>query len=75
MATPDFVLCLECDTPVYEFDWRDGEIKEALCPTCGNEEVDHFAHPEEIEELEESWSARRQSERSYYPKSKGGRPR
>lgn len=71
MAQPDYVLCLECDTPVYVFDYRDGQIKQAECPTCGNEELEHFALPEEIEELEESWAARRSSERSYYPRSKG----
>jgi hypothetical protein len=75
MASPDYVLCLECDTPVYVFEWRDGEIKEALCPSCGNEELDHFAAPDEIEELEQSWSARRQGQRTYYPRAGGQQPR
>ena len=74
MSGPDFVLCLECDTPVYEFLIREGDLKEAFCSACGNEELEHFARPEEVEELEESWSARRHGARSYYPRSKGGAP-
>jgi hypothetical protein len=56
---------------VYVFDWRDGEIKEAECPACGNEEVDHFASADDIDELEQSWSARRNAQRSYYTRKPG----
>ena len=49
MASPDYLVCLECDTPCYEFDWEDGEIKEAVCRTCGNEDPEQFASPEDLE--------------------------
>ena len=34
MDTPDYIICLECDTPVYTFDWDGIRIAEA-----------EFAHP------------------------------
>jgi hypothetical protein len=52
MASPDFVICLECETPCYVFEWHDGSITEALCTTCGNDDTDQFALPEDLEELE-----------------------
>ena len=35
-STPEYVICLDCETPCYEFEWDDGEISEVLCLTCGN---------------------------------------
>ena len=26
--TPDYLICLECESPVYVFEWKDGVIKE-----------------------------------------------
>lgn len=52
MASPDFVICLECETPCYMFEWTDGQLTEVLCGTCGNDDTDQFAAPEELEELE-----------------------
>jgi hypothetical protein len=49
MASPDYLYCLECDTPCYDFEWDEGVIKEALCASCGNEDVEQFALPEDIE--------------------------
>jgi hypothetical protein len=51
MAGPDFLICLECDTPVYTFDWADGKVVEALCPMCGNDDPATFASEEELEEM------------------------
>lgn len=52
MASPDFVICLECETPCYMFEWTDSQLTEALCGACGNDDTDQFAAPEEFEELE-----------------------
>ncbi len=49
--TPDYIICLECDTPSYVFEWRDDKVTEALCSTCGNEDPEQFATEEEYEEL------------------------
>jgi hypothetical protein len=51
MATPDYLICLECETPSYVFEWRDGKVIEALCQTCGNEDLESFATEEEYEAL------------------------
>ncbi|HEX3127807.1 MAG TPA: hypothetical protein VH394_10785 [Thermoanaerobaculia bacterium] len=51
MASPEYVICLDCETPCYEFEWNDGEITEVLCTTCGNDHPDQFVLPEDFEEL------------------------
>lgn len=53
MSTPDFVICFDCESPVYTFEW-DGEgakVKEAVCPTCGNDQPNMFSTEEELEEM------------------------
>ena len=49
--TPDYVLCLECESPCYVFEWKDGTIKEAVCEMCGNDDVQNFATEDEYEDL------------------------
>lgn len=51
MAHPDFVICLECETPVYTFEWQDGHVTEALCMTCGNDDPGSFATEDEFDEM------------------------
>jgi hypothetical protein len=52
MSAPEFLICLNCETPCYTFEWEDGELKEALCVTCGNEDAEQFATSEEAEALQ-----------------------
>lgn len=51
MSAPDYVICLECEAPVYIFEWRDGKVLEAVCTVCGNEDVSCFATEDEYEAL------------------------
>lgn len=51
MASPEYLICLDCETPCYVFEWEDGELKEALCQACGNDEPDQFALPEDYDEM------------------------
>jgi hypothetical protein len=51
MSTPDFVICLECESPIYTFEWDGSKVKEALCPTCGNDQETLFSTEEEYEEM------------------------
>jgi hypothetical protein len=51
VAEPDYLICLECETPVYVFDWREGRVLEVVCPTCGNEDPSNFATEDEIDEM------------------------
>ncbi len=51
MAQPDYVICLECETPVYAFEWADGHVVEVTCPICGNEDSASFATEDELDEM------------------------
>ena len=50
MARPDYLICLECESEVEDFIWRDGEIRRASCEVCGNSDADAFSLPEEFEQ-------------------------
>ncbi len=41
---PDFVVCTQCDTPCFQFEWdfQVGRLREAFCAVCGNDELDEF---------------------------------
>lgn len=52
MLAPDYLICLNCETPCYNFEWSTTEgCKEALCTVCGNDEVDQFATEEEFDAI------------------------
>jgi hypothetical protein len=53
MAAPDFLICLNCETPCYVFEWTDEGVTEALCQTCGNDEPDQFVTEEEFDAMAE----------------------
>jgi hypothetical protein len=50
MARPDYLICLECESEVEDFTWREGEIRRATCEVCGNSDADAFSLPEEFEQ-------------------------
>jgi hypothetical protein len=52
MASPDYVICLECDTPCYVFEWTNDKVTEVLCQVCGNDDPEQFARPEDLEEMD-----------------------
>ena len=49
--TPDYLICLECESPVYVFEWKEGVTKEAICEMCGNDDPTQFATEDEYEDL------------------------
>lgn len=49
--TPDYVICLECESPVYVFEWKDGVLEEAHCALCGNDDVTQFITESDYEEM------------------------
>ena len=51
MMSPDYLICLECETPCYTFEWESEKVTEVLCQTCGNDDPDQFALPEDLEEM------------------------
>jgi hypothetical protein len=51
MEAPDYLICLECETPCYSFEWKNGKLAEAQCLACGNEDLDQFVTEEDFESL------------------------
>jgi hypothetical protein len=51
MSTPEFLICLECETPCYVFEWQDGKLVEILCEVCGNEDPEQFLTSEDFDQL------------------------
>lgn len=51
MSIPDYIICLECESPLYTFEWKKDKITEALCEICGNEDPTEFATEGEYEDL------------------------
>jgi len=51
MEQPEYLICINCETPCYTFEYRDGEVKEALCTACGDDEPDGFTTEEEYEAM------------------------
>jgi hypothetical protein len=54
MAHPEYIICLECETPLYVFEWDGGHVLDATCPMCGNDDPASFATEEELEEMDAS---------------------
>lgn len=51
MEAPDYLICLECETPCYVFEWLGDKVVEILCASCGNDNPETFARPEDLEEM------------------------
>jgi translation initiation factor 2 beta subunit (eIF-2beta)/eIF-5 len=52
MAHPEYIVCLECETPIYVFEWSEGRVLEAVCPLCGNDDPVAFATEDELDEMD-----------------------
>ncbi len=61
MSSPEYVLCLECETPCYVFEWREGKVVDALCTTCNNDDPAQFATEEDYEALSMGYRPERSS--------------
>lgn len=51
MASPEYLICLECEAPCYTFEWEDGKVSEILCQVCGNDDPEQFVQPDEIDAM------------------------
>ena len=51
MSSPDYMICLECESPTYVFEWAADKLQEAVCTVCGNDDLAQFATEEEFEAL------------------------
>lgn len=43
----DYLMCSQCGTPCYVFEMEGERIAEAMCLTCGNDEISLFNIGEE----------------------------
>jgi translation initiation factor 2 beta subunit (eIF-2beta)/eIF-5 len=53
MSAPEYLICLECETPCYVFEWVEGRVVEAQCTMCGNDDPAGFLTEAELEEFSE----------------------
>lgn len=51
LSGPEWLICLDCETPCYNFEWSEGKLQEILCEACGNDDPDQFATEEEMDAL------------------------
>ena len=51
MDEPEYLICLDCETPTYDFEFVNGKLSSISCPACGNEDPDQFMTESEFEEL------------------------
>jgi hypothetical protein len=51
MAAPEYLICMECETPTYVFEWAEGKVVEAICPVCGNDDPASFLSEEDYEAM------------------------
>lgn len=47
---PEYLICLECETPTYQFEYANGKLATAVCTTCGNDDISEFMTEAELEE-------------------------
>lgn len=43
MAAPEFLVCRECESPCYVFEWDGQRVTEAICSACGNDKPALFS--------------------------------
>ncbi len=51
MESPEYLICVDCETPCYDFEFKSGKVAQVLCPVCGNEDTDQFLTESQFEEL------------------------
>jgi hypothetical protein len=49
IAEPDYLICRECETPCYNFDWDSMRafVLSAFCEMCGNDSPEAFKVPDD----------------------------
>ena len=50
MDEPEYLICLSCETPTYQFEYINGKLATVICNTCGADEVSDFMTEAELEE-------------------------
>jgi hypothetical protein len=50
MDEPEYLICLQCETPTYQFEYVNGKLSAVVCNTCGNDDITEFLTEAEYEE-------------------------
>jgi hypothetical protein len=51
MGDPEYLICLQCETPTYQFEYDDkGKLVTVLCGACGTDDPADFVTESELEE-------------------------
>jgi hypothetical protein len=52
MSEPEYLICLQCETPTYQFEYDMDKEKviSAICNTCGADDLSDFVTESELEE-------------------------
>jgi hypothetical protein len=51
MSEPEYLICLNCESPTYAFEWGAEKVVSALCETCGNDDLAEFMTESEYEDM------------------------
>ncbi len=51
MEAPEYVICINCESPCYTFEWAEGNITEATCIVCGVDDPADFLTEEDFEAM------------------------
>jgi hypothetical protein len=47
---PDYLICLQCETPTYQFEYTNGKLTTVICNACGTDELSDFMTEAELED-------------------------
>ncbi len=47
---PDYLICLQCETPTYQFEFTNGKITAIACQVCGADDPSDFVTESEFDE-------------------------
>ena len=50
MEEPEYLICLQCETATYQFEYVNGKLASATCLTCGADDPSDFMTEAELEE-------------------------
>lgn len=51
MSDPEYLICLQCETPTYQFEYdANGKLMTVVCTTCGSDDPSDFMTEAELEE-------------------------
>ena len=50
MDEPEYLICLQCETPTYQFEFVNGKLATVVCNVCGADDPSDFVTEAEYEE-------------------------